>query len=633
MKITDLLKKDTMKLNLQSQAKADVIDELADVLYEADRLRDKEEFKKQILAREDQSTTGIGEGVAIPHAKTRAVKTPSIAFGRSKSGIDYEALDNQPSHLFFMIAATEGGSNEHLDTLARLSAMLMDTSFRKTLLEAESEEEVFNAINEKEQERLAEEAGGTEETTNKQKILAVTACPTGIAHTYMAADSLKAKAKEMDIEIKVETRGSGGAKNVLTEKEIAEADAIIVAADTKVDMERFHGKKVVEAPVADGIRKPAELINRALSGQGGTYQAKQDPLEDDTEVHTKSKQNPIYKHLMNGVSHMLPFVVGGGILIALGFAFGINAHIEDNPTYNVFADALNTIGGGNAFGLMIPVLAGFIAMSIADRPGLAPGMVAGFMAAQGTSGFLGGIIAGFLAGYIVVGLKKALQGLPASLEGIKTILLYPLLGIFITGMLMFFVIEGPIGAFNQALQNWLSGMGTANAVLAGLILGGMMSIDMGGPFNKAAYTFGLAMIEAEQFQFIAAIMAGGMVPPLAIALATFLFKNKFTMQERDAGKTNIIMGASFITEGAIPFAAADPARVIPSAIAGSAIAGGLSMAFGLGLQAPHGGIFVAPLVQGSALLYLLAVLIGTVVAALLMGFLKKPVTEKPVREA
>ncbi|MFD2043571.1 fructose-specific PTS transporter subunit EIIC [Ornithinibacillus salinisoli] len=620
MKITELLKQDTIIVDLQASSKSDVIDELVEKLDAASRLKDKEEFKKAIWAREEQGTTGIGEGVAIPHAKTNAVKTPAIVFGKSKTGVDYGALDQQPSHLFFMIAASEGANNDHLDSLARLSSMLMDVSFRQQLLDATSAEEILSLIDQKEKERLEDEEGSAEVVKGK-KILAVTACPTGIAHTYMAADALKAKAKEIGVDIKVETRGSGGAKNVLTDKEIKEADGIIVAADTKVDMDRFNGKPVIQTAVADGIRKPEELINKIISGSAPIYRGGE--KSSDSSIEGGKGQNAFYKHLMNGVSNMLPFVVGGGILIAIGFLFGIESHIPGKEGYNKFAEALNTIGGGNAFGLMIPVLAGFIAMSIADRPGLAPGMVGGFMAAQGDSGFIGGIIAGFLAGYIVVGLKELLKNLPQSLEGIKAVLLYPLLSIFITGMIMFFVVEKPVGGFNSLLSDWLSGMGTGNAVILGLILGGMMAIDMGGPINKAAYTFGIAMIADGILGPHAAIMAGGMVPPLGIALATVLFSRKFTKQERDAGKTNFIMGASFITEGAIPFAAADPGRVIPSVVAGSAVAGALSMLFGIGLPAPHGGIFVLPIIEGNPLFYLLAVVIGAIITAAMLGILKK----------
>ncbi|PAV27659.1 PTS fructose transporter subunit IIA [Virgibacillus profundi] len=623
MKITELLRSDIVIVDLNASTKSDVIDELVEKLDSAGRLVDKDAFKKAIWAREEQGTTGIGDGVAIPHAKTSAVKIPSIVFGKSKGGVDYEALDQKPSHLFFMIAASEGANNDHLDSLARLSAMLMDESFRQQLMESSSPEEVLSLIDQKEKERVKDEIGDVPEVKGK-KLLAVTACPTGIAHTYMAADSIKAKAKELDIDIKVETRGSGGAKNVLTAEEIDQADGIIVAADTKVEMERFNGKPVIQVGVADGIRKPEELITRVVDGKAPIFNSGEKSSNSNTTEKSKG-QNAFYRHLMNGVSHMLPFVVGGGILIALGFLFGIEAHIPGEEGYNRFAEALNTIGGGNAFGLMIPVLAGFIAMSIADRPGLAPGMIGGFMAAQGGSGFIGGIIAGFLAGYIVVWLKNVLKNLPQSLEGIKTILLYPVLSVFITGMIMFFIVDQPVGAFNTALGDWLAGMGTTNAVLLGLILGGMMAIDMGGPVNKAAYTFGIAMIADGIIGPHAAIMAGGMVPPLGIALATILFARKFTKQEREAGKTNFIMGASFITEGAIPFAAADPGRVIPSVVVGSAVAGALSMLFGIGSPAPHGGVFVIPILEGNPFLYLLALAIGTVITAIMLGFLKKDV--------
>ncbi|MBM7539991.1 PTS fructose transporter subunit IIABC [Amphibacillus cookii] len=622
MKITDLLGKDTINLELSADSKDQAIDHLIDSLEQANKLSDKQAFKAAIIEREQHTSTGIGDGIAIPHAKSSAVKQPAIAFGRSRSGIDYQALDGQPSHLFFMIAASEGANNEHLDTLARLSSMLMDEQFRATLLQATSADQILQAIDEKEVEK--QDNAATNGNSDKQ-LLAVTACPTGIAHTFMAADALKAKAKELGIDIKVETRGSGGAKNVLTDEEIAAADAIIIAADTKVDMDRFAGKVVIEAGVTDGIRRPDALISQALADDAPRYQGSSQTSERTSKAGKSG--NAFYRHLMNGVSHMLPFVVGGGILIALGFLFGIEAHVPGDADYNRFAEALNTIGGGNAFGLMIPVLAGFIAMSIADRPGLAPGMVGGFMAAQGDSGFLGGLIAGFLAGYIVVALRGVFANMPKSLEGIKTILIYPVLGIFITGMLMFFVIEIPVSWFNNALGDWLQGMGTTNAILLGIILGGMMAIDMGGPINKAAYTFGIAMIAEGFLTPHAAIMAGGMVPPLGIALATFLFKNKFTGEERDAGKTNIIMGFSFITEGAIPFAAADPVRVIPSLVAGSAVAGALSMLFNIGLPAPHGGIFVIGLVEGSGFMYLLAIIIGAIVSALLLGALKKPLEQ------
>jgi len=627
MKITELLKKDTIILNLNAKSKLEVIDELVNQLSQAGKLNDKAQFKEAILARESQGSTGIGDGVAIPHAKTSAVKEPAICFGRSTSGIDYASLDGKPAELFFMIAANEGANDLHLETLSRLATMLIDEDFRKQLLQAKDESEVLSIIDKKEMEKLQVEKTSSSKA-GATRILAVTACPTGIAHTFMAADALKEKAAELGIEIKVETRGTGGAKNILTPDEIAQADGIIVAADTKVDLERFKGKKVIITGVTDGIRKPKELIERIIAGDAPIYQGASETKTEEENTQKGTGQNAFYKHLMNGVSHMLPFVIGGGILVAIGFLFGIQSHVVGNPDYNRFAEALNTIGGGSAFGLMIPVLAGFIAMSIADRPGLAPGMVGGFMAAQGDSGFLGGLIAGFLAGYIVLGIKKLLQNLPQSLEGIKSILLYPVLSIFATGMIMFFVVETPVGMFNNVLSTWLQSMGTANAILLGLVLGGMMAVDMGGPVNKAAYTFGIAMIAEGFLTPHAAIMAGGMVPPLGIAIATVLFKKKFTKQEQDAGKTNFIMGASFITEGAIPFAAADPGRVIPACIIGSAVAGALSMAFNIGIPAPHGGIFVIGLVEGNPLLYLLAILVGSLVTALILGIWKKNIVQK-----
>lgn len=619
MRITEILTKDTITLNIQSSSKSDVVKELVEVLDRAGKLTDKTAYEQAVLDREKQSTTGIGDGIAIPHAKTSAVKEPAIVFGRSVDGVDYESLDGQPSFLFFMIAAPEGANNTHLEALSKLSSILMKQEVRDQLLAAKAPEDVLAIIDQFDVQEESEEMKGT----NAGKILAVTACPTGIAHTYMAADALKEKAKEMNLSIKVETNGSGGAKNVLTAAEIEEATAIIVAADKQVEMERFKGKHVIIVPVADGIRKPKELLDRAVKQDAPIYKGNGEGRKEEGG----SERTGFYKHLMNGVSNMLPFVVGGGILIALSFLFGIHASDPNDPSHNVFAEALMTIGGGNAFGLMIPVLAGFIALSIADRPGLAPGMVGGFMAAQGGAGFLGGLIAGFLAGYIVVLLKKALSGLPASLEGIKPVLLYPVLSVFSVGMIMFFVVNKPVSALNAGISDFLGGLGTGNLVLLGLILGGMMAIDMGGPINKAAFTFGIAMIDAGNFAPHAAVMAGGMVPPLGIALATTLFKNKFTERERQSGITCYIMGASFITEGAIPYAAADPGRVIPSIVTGSAVAGALAMFFGNGLRAPHGGAFVIPLVEGNPLLYLLAIVIGSVVTAIMLGILKKPVNQ------
>ncbi|RFB29901.1 PTS fructose transporter subunit IIABC [Bacillus sp. ALD] len=623
MRITELLKKDTIILDLKSTSKADVIDELVGKLDEAGRLSDLAGYKEAILNRESQSTTGIGEGIAIPHAKTSSVKTPAIAFGRSTEGIDYESLDGQPAHLFFMIAASEGANNAHLETLSRLSTLLMDESFRKTLLTASSIDEVIKAIDDKETENEAPEE--EVDTASDQLVLAVTACPTGIAHTYMAADSLKAKAKDMNVTLKVETNGSSGVKNALTKEEIENATAIIVAADKQVEMERFAGKKVIQVPVAEGIRKPEELINRALKGDAPVYSGGGGSKEGGESKG--SERTGFYKHLMSGVSAMLPFVVGGGILIAISFMFGIHSAEPKDPTYNAFAAALKTIGGDNAFFLLVPVLAGFIAMSIADRPGLAPGMVAGLLAASGGGGFLGGLIAGFLAGYVVVGLKKLFSGLPQALDGIKPVLLYPLFGIFISGLIMLYVVNEPVSAINEGLKHWLGGFNTGNLVLLGIILGGMMAIDMGGPINKAAFTFGIAMIDAGNYAPHAAIMAGGMVPPLGMAIATTLFKNKFTRQERETGKTCYVMGLSFITEGAIPFAAADPGRVIPASVIGAAVAGALTMMFHIGLPAPHGGVFVIGIVQGNPLLYALAILIGAIVTAVLVGVLKKPKAE------
>ncbi|GGH78598.1 PTS system fructose-specific IIC component [Pullulanibacillus pueri] len=626
MKITDLLKRDTVILDLTSTSKSSVIEELVAKLDEAGRLKDKALYKEEILKREAQSTTGIGEGIAIPHAKTKAVKTPALVFGRSRQGIDYDALDGRPSHLFFMIAASEGANSDHLETLSRLSTLLMDASFREHLMTLESEEAILAAIDAKEKAEIAEEPEGSDTQNSEGMILAVTACPTGIAHTYMAADALKAKAKALNIDFKVETNGSTGVKNRLTADEIENATAIIVAADKQVEMERFKGKRVIQVPVAQGLRDPEGLLKRAMTQDAPIYQGT--GKSPDEQPGGKGERTGFYKHLMNGVSNMLPLVVGGGILIALSFLFGgIKAYDPDDPSYNVIAGALHSIGADHAFALMIPVLAGFIAMSIADRPGLAPGLVGGFLASTTGAGFLGGLIAGFLAGYVVVLLKKAFAKLPESLEGIKPVLLYPFFGILITGVVMY-LLGDPLQWIMNELTHWLEGLGTGNLVVLGLILGGMMSIDMGGPINKAAFTFGIAMIDAGNYAPHAAIMAGGMVPPLGLALATTLFKNRFTKQERDSGKTCYVMGATFITEGAIPFAAADPLRVIPSCVIGSSVAGALAMVFKIGLPAPHGGIFVIPFVQGHWYLYIIAIVIGSLITALLVGFLKKPIKIK-----
>ncbi|MGY0694348.1 PTS fructose transporter subunit IIABC [Virgibacillus sp. FSP13] len=627
MKITDLLKEDTIKLDLQATSKSEVLSELADQLNRANRLNDKDAFLKNIFEREEQSTTGVGEGIAIPHAKTAAVKTPAIAFGRSSDGIDYDALDGQPAHLFFMIAASEGANNAHLEALSRLSTFLMDPKFQEKMYQATTKAQILEAVNAKETELDGPEEA--DETTSN--ILAVTACPTGIAHTYMAAEKLSETAKEMGITIKVETNGSSGVKNRLTDQEIADADAIIVAADTKVEMERFSGKIVIETGVGKAIHEANDLLNRAINQDAPLYQG--EGTKEKSKSTDKEQKSGFYKHLMNGVSNMLPFVVGGGILIALSFFWGINSADPDSSEYNAFAYMLNTIGGGKAFFLMVPVLAGFIASSIADRPGFAPGMVGGLIAttvtgaegAAGGSGFLGGLIAGFLAGYVTLLVKKAFEKLPDSLEGLKPVLFFPLFSVAITGLIMM-IINPPLTKIYTGLTAFLEGMGGTNQVLLGIILGAMMAVDMGGPVNKAAYTFGIAMLDAQNYTFIATVMAAGMVPPLGMALATTLFKKRFTKQEREAGKTSYALGACFITEGVIPFAAADPARVIPSAMVGAAVTGGLSMLFDIGLRAPHGGIFVIGLVDGGlgkALLYLLAIIIGSIVTALLVGLLKK----------
>ncbi|MEC1262299.1 fructose-specific PTS transporter subunit EIIC [Bacillus swezeyi] len=624
MKITELLTKHTIKLNLENSQKENVIEELVTVLDQAGKLNDKEGYKEAVINREKQSSTGIGEGIAIPHAKTASVKEPAIAFGRSKEGVDYESLDGQPSHLVFMIAATDGANNTHLEALSRLSTLLMREEIRKQLLEAGSEEEIIDIINQHDKDEEEEQTEEPQAPSAKGKILAVTACPTGIAHTFMAADALKEKAKEMGVDIKVETNGSGGIKSALTAQEIEDAVAIIVAADKQVEMERFNGKHVIEVPVTAGIRRPKELIEQALNQDAPIYRGTGGGSASDDGGAAKGKGGGFYKHLMSGVSNMLPFVVGGGILIAISFFWGINSSDPNDPSYNQFAAALMEIGSANALKLMVAVLAGFIAMSIADRPGFAPGMVGGFMATQAGAGFLGGLIAGFLAGYIVILLKKAFAGLPQVLDGLKPVLIYPLFGVFFTGLIMHYVVNTPVKMIMDGMTHWLEGLGTGNLVLMGIILGGMMAIDMGGPINKAAFTFGIAMIEAGNFGPHAAIMAGGMVPPLGIALATTFFKSKFSKRDREAGITCYFMGASFITEGAIPFAAADPARVILACVVGSAVGGGLSQFFGVTLPAPHGGVFVFP-TTSHPLLYLVSVLIGAVVTALILGFLKKPV--------
>ena len=614
-----MLTKECINLNLKSKTKEAVIDEIIDMLDRAGRLNDKEEYKKEILKRESQSSTGLEEGIAIPHAKTKAVKTPSIAFGRSLKGVDYKSLDGEPSKLFFMIAAPANATDSHIEVLSKLTTLLLNEDLRKSLLNAKTEDEVLNLLlsqvkEEKEENNFNSQSGNIE-------VLAVTACPTGIAHTYMAADSLIKKAKELGVTIKVETNGSTGVKNRLTDEEIKNAKGIIIAADKNVEMARFDGKNVEIVPVKEGIKNSEKLIKNAINKVAPIYKSN----EHASGVTTKKEKTGFYKHLMSGVSNMLPFVVGGGILIALSFMFGITASNPNDPSFNPIAKLLNDIGGGNAFFLMVPVMAGFIGMSIADRPGFAPAMVGGLISLNNGGGFLGGLIGGFLGGYVVILLKKLFNKLPDSFEGLKPVLLYPLFGIFITGALMYGFIVDPIATLNNGVTEFLKSLGTGNLVLLGVVLGAMMATDMGGPINKAAFTFGIMMITAGDYAPHAAVMAGGMVPPLGIALATTFFKDKFTKDERDAGKTCYIMGLSFITEGAIPFAAADPARVIPASIIGAGIAGGLSMLFGVQLPAPHGGLFVLPVVT-NPVMYLLAIVIGSVVTAVILGVIKKKVT-------
>lgn len=625
MRIIDLLDKKSINLNLKSTDKTSVINELVDLVDASGNLNDKNEYKQEILAREAKSTTGIGEGIAIPHAKTKAVKKACLASGVSKTGIDYDSLDGAPSNLFFMIAAPDGANDTHLEVLSRLSTILMDENFRSSLINASSADEFLSLIDKTESEKFPEEAkqNDSKEVSKFPRILAVTACPTGIAHTFMAAEALNKKASEMGISIKVETNGSAGAKNVLTKEEIENCDAIIVAADKKVNMARFNGKKVIQTKVADGIHKTEELINRALNGDAPVYHSSESE-NSSNENSNETVGRQIYKHLMNGVSNMLPFVVAGGILIALAFLFD---NYEINPSNfgsNTPLAAFFKSVGDAAFGFLLPVLAGFIAVSIADRPAMVVGFVGGFLANSGGAGFLGALLAGFIAGYLVVGLKKVFSFLPQSLEGIKPVLLYPLFGTLLIGVIMKFAINPPVAAANNTLIGFLNSLGTSSKVLLGIVVAGMMAIDMGGPINKAAYVFGIASLESGNFGIMAAVMAGGMVPPLVIALSTTFFKNRFTKEQQDAGKVNYIMGLSFITEGAIPFAAADPLKVIPSCAIGSAVAGALTMIFDCTLRAPHGGIFVLPII-GNWPMYLVSIIVGAIVGAIILGFLKRPV--------
>ncbi len=634
MKIRDLLAVESIDLKGKATGKTDVLNQCVDLMAKSGKIADVEKYRKGVFEREDEGTTGIGMGIAIPHCKSDAVKKAGLAAMVVKNGVDFESLDGTPAKIIFLIAAPNTEDNVHLQVLSKLSVMLMDEHFTDSLINANSVDEFLSIIDDAEAVKDANNEPKKEEKVSSGAfIVAVTACPTGIAHTYMAAEALEKKAKELGYQIKVETRGSGGAKNVLTEDEIAKAAAVIVACDTKVPTDRFDGKKVIVCQVSDGINKTEELVKRAAAGDAPVFKAS--GKASDTQQSTGGKESvahQIYKHLMNGVSHMLPFVVGGGILIAIaflidGFCVDINSLPADQRSnFGTITEAAALFKGigGIAFGFMLPILSGFIAMSIADRPGLAVGFVGGAIAANGTSGFLGALVAGFLAGYTVLLLKKILDKLPESLDGMKPVLLYPLLGIFIVGVIMQFVVEPPIGALNAAINEGLKGLNGSSAVLLGALLGGMMSVDMGGPVNKAAYVFGTASIAAGNYNIMAAVMIGGMVPPIAIALATLFFKNKFTAEQRKAGPTNFIMGLSFISEGAIPFAASDPLRVIPACVVGSAVAGALSMAFGCTLMAPHGGIFVVPTI-GNPVMYLIALLIGSVISCVLLGLLKKKV--------
>ena len=634
MRITDLLDRRSVSLTAAPKTKSETLDMAVDLMVKSEKISNREAYRKQVYLREEESTTGIGEGIAIPHGKCDAVKKPGLAAMVIKNGVEFEALDDEPVTLLFLIAAPNTEDNIHLDVLSKLSVMLMDEEFTESLRNASSVDVFMDIIDRADSEkkdideRLAD-TGSAEGT--QAKILAVTSCPTGIAHTYMAAEGIEKAAKAKNCFVKIETRGSGGAKNVLTDQEIADADCIIVAADAKVPMERFDGKKVIECQVSDGISKADQLIDRAINGDAPVYHAA-------TGSQTSSAGNKsggsvghkIYMQLMNGVSHMLPLVVGGGILIAIAFLIdGLSVDLSALPadqranfgTITPVAALFKGIGG-TAFGFMLPILAGFIAMAIGDRPALALGLVGGMMAANGKSGFLGALLAGFAAGYIILGLRKLCDKLPEALEKIAPVLIYPVVGILIMGLLMTFIVEPVMGGINTGLNNALTGMGSSSKVILGIVLGGMMAIDMGGPFNKAAYVFGTAAIAAGNYDIMAAVMIGGMTPPCAIALATLLFKDKFTKEERDAGPTNFIMGLAFITEGAIPFAASDPLRVLPSCIVGSAVAGAISMAFDCTLMAPHGGIFVFPVV-GNAVMYLVALVVGTVISAVLLGLLKK----------
>lgn len=633
MKITDLLSKDAIKLNGIANSKQDAINKLVDLMAKNGNLTDKEKYTQVVLKREEEGSTGIGEGIAIPHGKTDAVSKPGLSAMVINDGVEFDSLDGQPAKLLFLIAAPNTKDNVHLDVLSRLSTLLMDTEFRKSLMEAKTPEEFLRYID------IAENAKLSQTKKNDEyEILAITSCPTGIAHTYMAAEALEKMGEQLGHKVKVETHGSSGVKNKFTKEEIKNAKAVIIAADTKIDLSRFDGKKLIKAKVADGINRPQELIERVLSSDAKIYYSSNKSQNSDSD-EKEGFGTKIYKHLMNGVTHMLPFVVGGGILIAIAFLLDDYSINPSNFGMNTPVAAFFKTVGGAAFNVMLYILAGYIAMSIADRPGLAVGFVGGILAVQGTtfasltdssvvlvsSGFLGALIAGFVGGYIVILLKKICSYLPDSIEGIKTILLYPVFGILLMGAFML-LINPYVGAINTAINNYLSSMGTANKVVLGAILGGMMAIDLGGPINKAAYTFGTGMLASGQYEIMAAVMAGGMVPPLAIAFLATAFPKKISKKDKQAAYVNYIMGLSFISEGAIPFASADPLRTLPAFVVGSAVTGALSMIFNCTLMAPHGGIFVIATI-GHPLLYLLAIAVGTVVSTMIMAKLKKNLPE------
>ncbi len=635
MHIVDLLSKDSIMLNADPKSKIEAIDMLVDLQVKGGKIADREAYKKGILAREEMSSTAVGEGIAIPHAKSTAVKAPSLSAMTVPNGVDYEAMDDEPSNLLFMIAAPNDG-DVHLEVLSRLMTLLMDEDFREKLLSANDKNEFIKIIDDMEKEKYPDEPREEIKTDERIKVLAVTACPTGIAHTYMAAEALEKAGKKMGITIKVETNGSGGAKNILTKEEIASCDGIIVAADKTVEMARFDGKKVIRTKVADGIKIPEELINRIESGDAPVYQHTGAKASDDSS-DGESFGRKMYKHLMNGVSNMLPFTVAGGIFIALAFLIDTIAGAPQDAgfgTNTALASFFKNIGG-YAFNFMIPVLAGYIGKSIADRPGFLVGLVGGYLATTGStftnikgdipSGFLGALLAGFVGGFLMLAIEKLCDRMPKSLNGIKPVLIYPLAGLGIISVIMC-AVNPFMGMINTGLSDFLNNMGSSSKIVLGCILGGMMSIDMGGPFNKAAYVFGTAAIASGSYDIMAAVMIGGMVPPIAIALSTTFFKNRWTEEERKNGPVNYIMGLSFVTEGAIPYAAADPLRVIPACLVGASVAGGLSMAFDCTLMAPHGGIFVFAVV-GHWPMYILSLVIGSVVGMLLLAVLKKKRTE------